>query len=319
MTLAVGLDLGGTKIAGGLVSPSGSVSATASVPTPADDGPAAIITAAAQLVAAIAGHAREPVAGIGIGAAGVIDPVTGRVIAATSSLRNWAGTALGSDLQAATGLPVACDNDVRVHALGEAWLGAGEGAESMLLIAAGTGIGGAYVTGDGPTIGAHAAAGHFGHIPSPEAAGLPCTCGRTGHLEVIASGPAILQAYERAATAPTAPGAPTDGRFTYPSTTQDVVRLAAEGDATAAEAVAAGAGALGRAVAGLVNSLDPSLVVVTGGMADAGPTWWNPLHAAFDDELMDIVRDCPLRPATLGSNAALIGAAKLVFDERARS
>lgn len=311
MALVVGLDLGGTKIAGGLVTPSGRVKARESVPTPADEGPHAIIGAAAALVGTLTANASEPVAGIGIGAAGVIDPVARRVVAATSSLRDWAGTALGTDLQAATGLPVSCDNDVRVHAVGEAWLGAGREAESMLLIAAGTGIGGAFVSGGIPITGAHAAAGHFGHIPAAEAADLPCTCGRRGHLEVIASGPAVLQTYLRSAGSRPAAGSPA-----FPATTPDVVRLAGDGERAAVDAVTIGARALGRAVAGLVNSLDPSLVVVTGGLAGAGPIWWDPLRDAYDAELMDIVHDCRLAPATLGSDAALIGAAKLAFDER---
>lgn len=307
MTLVHGLDIGGTKIAGGLVTPSGDVVATASVPTPADDGPRAIIAAAAGLCRRLAADAPrgETITGIGIGAAGVIDPVGRRVLAATSSLREWAGTDLGADLEAATGLPVSCDNDVRAHAVGEAWLGAGRGAESMLLVAAGTGIGGALVTGGRPLIGAHAASGHFGHIPVPEAAGLPCTCGREGHLEVISSGPAVLDAYVRTA-----------GNDPAVRSARDVAVLAMGGERTAAGVVTTAATALGRAIAGVVNSLDPSLVVVTGGLSGAGDAWWTPLRAAYERDLMDIVRDCPLRPATLGGNAAIVGAAKLALNER---
>lgn len=306
MTLVYGLDLGGTKIAGGLVTQSGDVVATASTPTPAAEGPRAIIAAAAELCRALAADAPhgEAITGVGIGSAGVIDPVSRRVLAATSSLRDWAGTDLGDDLEAATGLPVACDNDVRVHALGEAWLGAGRGASSMVLLAAGTGIGGALITGGRPLVGAHAAAGHFGHIPAPEAAGLPCTCGREGHLEVIASGPAVLEAYLRTGGSEPALSA------------GDVARLARGGDEAALRVVRAAATALGRATAGIVNSLDPSLVVVTGGLSGAGEVWWAPLRAAYERELMDVVRGCELLPATLGGNAAIIGAAKLALDER---
>lgn len=301
LRMAVGLDLGGTKIAGGLVTDDGRVLESDAVATPATDGPAAIIAASARLVRSLSERAADTVDAIGIGAAGVVDPAARRVLAATGSLAGWAGTELGADLEKATGLPVACDNDVRAHAAGEAWRGAGRDSASMLLIAAGTGIGGAFVTSGRPLIGAHAASGHFGHIPSPEAAGLPCPCGSTGHLEAIASGPAVVETYRR------------HGGEANAKTARDVVRLAA-GDRPARSAVQASAAALGRAVAGFVNSLDPAIVVITGGLAAAGDVWWEPLHRSYSRELMDIVRQCPLVPGRLDGDAAVIGAAKLAFD-----
>lgn len=295
--VAIGLDLGGTKIAGGLVTHDGHLLAADAVNTPAADGPAAIIAAAAALVGSL--RADNTVEAIGIGAAGVVDPAARRILAATSSLAGWAGTEVGADLEAATGLPVACDNDVRAHAVGEAWRGAGRGSSSMLLVAAGTGIGGAFVASGRPLIGAHAASGHFGHIPSAEAAGLPCPCGGSGHLEAIASGPAVVDTYHR------------NGGTLEAKTARDVVRLA---DRPASAAVTTSAEALGRATAGLVNSLDPAIVVVTGGLAGAGDCWWQPLRRSYSSELMGVVQDCRLVSGELGGDAAVIGAAKLAFE-----
>ncbi len=136
---------------------------------------------------------------IGIGAAGVIDPVTGTVVSATESLPGWAGTDVVSELSARTDLPVRVVNDVHAHALGEAAAGASRGTRSSLLVAAGTGIGGGFITDGHLLTGRNSAAGHIGHVPSAAAAGLDCPCGGTGHVEAIASGPAILETYRRLA------------------------------------------------------------------------------------------------------------------------
>ena len=91
------------------------------------------------------------------------------------------------------GVPVSVLNDVHAHGLGEARFGVGRGRSSVLLIAVGTGIGGCQIVDGAPVLGAHGAAGHVGHLPVPEAAGVPCPCGRIGHLEGLASGPGIVQ------------------------------------------------------------------------------------------------------------------------------
>src|SRR5699024_8969971 len=134
---------------------------------------------------------------IGVGAAGVIDPVAGTVVSATESLTGWAGTRLVDELEARTRLRVRAVNDVHAHALGEAAAGASHGTDSSLLVAAGTGIGGGIIWDGRLLTGRNSAAGHIGHLPSPAAADLPCPCGGTGHVEAIASGPAILDTYRR--------------------------------------------------------------------------------------------------------------------------
>src|SRR5699024_9085954 len=134
---------------------------------------------------------------IGVGAAGVIDPVAGTVVSATDSLSGWAGTHLVAELEARTQLRVRAVNDVHAHALGEAWSGASRGTDSSLLVAAGTGIGGGILWDRRLVTGRNSAAGHIGHLPAPAAAGLPCPCGATGHREAIASGPAILATHRR--------------------------------------------------------------------------------------------------------------------------
>ena len=198
----IAVDVGGTKIRAGSVV-DGVLGHVRTVPTPASAGAQAILDAIAEAAAAVIA---EDEAGrgaavsewrIGVGAAGVIDPVTGTVVSATDSLSGWAGTRLVAELEAHTQLRVRAVNDVHAHALGEAWSGASRGTGSSLLVAAGTGIGGGILWDRRLVTGRNSAAGHIGHLPAPAAAGLPCPCGATGHVEAIASGPAILATYRR--------------------------------------------------------------------------------------------------------------------------
>ena len=173
--------------------------------------------------------------------------------------------------------------------------GAGRGLGAVLLVAAGTGLGGSLVLDSIPVTGARHVAGHLGHIPAPEADGLPCSCGRTGHLEAVASGPGLLALYRRRA------GTAAD--------TRQVIALAEAGDPVALDSVTLAARALGRAIGGWVNMLDPDAVILTGGLAQSGPLWWTKVVDAAQGQYIDAVGACPLLPAQRGTDAAILGAA----------
>ncbi|MFH9576092.1 ROK family protein [Streptomyces sp. NPDC017454] len=289
----IGLDLGGTKIAAALVGADGTVLARHTLPTPSTSGADAVLDALAEAARAVW---TPGTAAIGVAAAGVIDPAAGTVTSATDTIRGWAGTALATGLATRTGLPVACDNDVRAAAATEL---AGLGADGTLIYAAvGTGVGGAVAAGGRVLHGAAGIAGHLGHLPSPEAAGLPCTCGATGHLEAIAAGPAITAHYGRIS------GEGADRL-------QTVAERAARGDTHATSAITLGARAVGRALGGLANALGPHRVVVAGGVPGIGALYWDALCTAFAAELMPPLRT--LRPAAPngGADAAVLGAAEL--------
>ncbi|RKE17719.1 ROK family protein [Streptomyces sp. TLI_171] len=294
--VVAGVDIGGTKISAALVGPDGVPGPAVTVPTPAADGPAAVLAAVAAAVRALGG---EPVA-VGIGSAGVIDPAAGTVRSATDAMPGWAGTELRSGVEQLLGLPVAVDNDVHAHALGEAWTGAARGAHCVLLVAVGTGVGGSLLIDGRVHHGARQVAGHLGHIAVPEADGLPCTCGGAGHVEAVAAGPALLAAHHRAGGHPAA-----DLRA--------VAERAADGEPLAAETLATGARALGRAIGGLANVLDPDLVLIGGGVSHCGPAWWEPLRTAFAAELLPPIAELPLTPCRLGTSAAVVGAARLAW------
>ena len=298
-TTVIGVDLGGTKTAAGLVVCDGGVEFGCTAPTPAADGPEAIIGTVVQLITQIRTKAQEsglptPTA-VGIGAAGVINPTTGAVVSATDHLTRWAGTPLAEHVAARTGLQVRAINDVHAHAIGEARYGAGRGLGSVLLIAAGTGLGGSLVQDGIPVTGARHVAGHLGHIPAPEADSLPCSCGRTGHLEAVASGPGLLALYRR--------------RGGTAADTRQVIALAEAGDPVALDSVSLAARALGRAIGGWVNMLDPDAVILTGGLAQSGPLWWTKVVDAAQGQYIDAVAACPLLPAQRGTQAAVLGAA----------
>ena len=258
---------------------------------------------------------------IGIGAAGVIDPVAGTVVSATDSLAGWAGTRLVDELEARTRLRVRAVNDVHAHALGEAAAGASRGTHSSLLVAAGTGIGGGIIWDSRLVTGRNSAAGHIGHLPAPAASGLPCPCGGTGHVEAIASGPAILATYRRllAREQPSAEDAPAPPPDTTsvpgttavpgPATTRDLAAAASAGDRVAKRAFEIGARVLGAALGGIANLVSPEVIVIGGGLAETDETWWAPLREAFAAELIPATAGTPLRKAELGQDAALLGAA----------
>ena len=152
----------------------------------------------------------------------------------------------------------------------------------MLVVAAGTGLGGSLVLDGVPVTGARHVAGHLGHIPAPEADGLPCSCGRTGHLEAVASGPGLLALYRR--------------RGGNAADTRRVIALAETGDPVALDSVSTAAGALGRAIGGWVNMLDPDAVILTGGLAQSGPLWWSTVVDTARAQYIDAVaaaRCCP--------------------------
>ncbi len=305
--LVVAADIGGTKTAVGLVSDEGEVLASATRPTPGADGPSAVLECVATLVAEVlasVGRGPGEVVGLGVGSAGVIDAHRGVVLSSTDVLRDWAGTDVASGLARLTGIPhVRVDNDVHAHAVGEAWRGAGGQARSALFVAVGTGVGASLTVDGRPWHGGRGVAGHLGHVPSAAATGRPCVCGGSGHLEAVAAGPAmVLDARQRGADV---------------ASLHDVARLARDGDETCLQVLHDGAAALGSAVGGAVNLLDPEVAVVGGGVVGVGNVWWRPMVTALTAELLPPLRGIPVVPASLGTTAALVGAARLALSEAA--
>ncbi|MEO3796129.1 ROK family protein [Nonomuraea sp. B10E15] len=299
--MRLGIDIGGTKIAAGLVTPEGTVLRRAYAPTPAAQGPGAVVRAAARLARELG---LDGVTCAGVGTAGVVDPAGRKIAGATDAIRDWAGTPLAQLLETELDLPVLVRNDVHAFLAGEL---AGSPWRAALGVTVGTGIGGALALDGRVVTGVRGAAGHVGHVPVPEAAGLACSCGAEGHVEAVASGPAMTAALDRER-----------GRGLR-ADLRRVVGAAGEGDADALGVLARGGRALGRALAGVVNVWDPDVVILGGGVLAAGELYLAPLRAALAAGVLPVLADVPVVTARLGDDAVLVGAAAAAAEaERAR-
>lgn len=307
MGVVVGVDVGGTKVLAGVVGADGAVGSLARDATPGRHATVdELEDALARAVTAAAGD--RPLDGVGVAAAGF---VTGSRVVFAPHLP-WRGEDVADRLSQRLGVPVAVDNDANCAAGAEATYGAGRGARSMVLVTLGTGIGGALVAAGRVWRGAHGLAGEFGHMRVvPD--GLPCECGRRGCWEQYASGNALVRrARSRIGSEPTMLADLVEGdpaRLTGPM----VTAAAADGDLVARAAFAEIGEWLGVGLANLVAAFDPALVVVGGGVAEAGERLLDPAREALARSLVAAEhRDVPpLRAAELGPAAGLIGAADL--------
>lgn len=301
----VSVDIGGTKIACGLVVLGGEqpvIYGVEKVPTCAMEGGKQVLARVIEQVQSAIERAEEPPCGVGISSAGVVNPRNGDITFANDLMPGWGGTALATEVTSASGLPCRVLNDVHAHALGEARWGGGRDAASCLVVAVGTGIGGAYIEHGHIMLGTHDEAGHIGHVCCPAAAGVPCSCGATGHLEPIAAGPGIIAEYVRLGGDETYDGKPMDGA--------EIDRRAMAGDEAACAAEARAGRALGEVLGSMVNMLDPSVVILSGSVAQCGPNWSDAMKEAYLGQAMPPVATTPIVDGALGGDAPLIGAAE---------
>ena len=290
----IGVDVGGTKIAAGVVSAHGAVLARMRVSTPRT-GQDDVLAAIGALVRALANDVQSSPVALGVAVPGVVDPARGVVLSATDTIPGWSGAPVRAALESASGLPVAVDNDVRAMAYGELARGAARRLRDVLFVSIGTGVGGAMTRGDQLVRGPYGTAGEIAHLLVPEKGIVPCGCGRYDHLEAVASGPAIAARY-RAAT-----GDEIDLRGVA-----DRMRL---GDGAALAAVTGAATVLGRTLAGFAAAAGIGAVVVGGGAAEIGEPLLDPLRRAFRAEVLPTAAGSPVVAASLGGDGPLIGAA----------
>jgi glucokinase len=247
-------DVGGTGIGVGVVTAAGEVRLAAESPTrSAGDAVATLLSLLADLQAR-ATAAGLGLAGCGIGVPGPVDAAAGRIGADVQNLPELAGCPLAERVAARTGLPTVLDNDVNALTLGEARFGTARGLRSFVLLALGTGVGGGiYVNGD-LVRGASGYGGELGHV-TVDLDGRPCICGSRGCLKAYVAGPDIVAQAREAA--------PGSGLTTAPA----VFAAAAAGDAGARQVVQRVCRALGAALGGILNGLNPEAIVLTGGVA----------------------------------------------------
>jgi fructokinase len=297
----IGIDLGGTKIEGAVLTPAGQLVARRRVPTPRHDY-GATLERIAELVATLA-QTIPCEARVGVGTPGAISPFDGRLRNANSVWLN--GRLLEYDLAQRLARPVRTANDADCFVLSEATDGAAAGAASVFGVIIGTGTGGGIVVNGRLLQGPNAIAGEWGHNPLPwprpeELPGPSCYCGRQGCIETFCSGPGLAADF-MAAT----------GR------TLDAAAIAAaadQGDAGAEAALRRHEQRLARALASVINVLDPEVIVLGGGLSKLGRLYRNlpPLVAerVFSDDLATRIV-----PPQFGDSSGVRGAAMLVSDD----
>lgn len=294
--LTLALDIGGTKIAAGLVDSVGTLVHAVKRPTPNEQVWSAVDAMIIETVEVGGG----PVGAVGIASAGPIHVGAGTV--SPINIASWRGFPLRDRVAAAVpGVPVRLGGDGLCMALGEHWRGAGRGARFLLGSVVSTGVGGGLVLDGAPYHGRTGNAGHVGHVVV-ESDGAPCVCGGRGCVETIASGPSLT----RWAQANGWTG--TDARA--------LAQAAAAGDAVAVRAFGRGATALAAMIASVAAVCDLDVAVIGGGVAKSGRVLFDPLRAALRGYAgLDFIRGLQVVPAELGGNAGLVGAAALASFE----
>jgi len=308
----VSIDVGGTKTLTAVVNEQGRVLARRRMETP-QEGPERFVEAAAREVAALlaeAGLRREDLLGLGAGAPGPLDPATG-VVFEPPNLEGWRDVPLAALLAEAIGIPAFIENDANAAAVGEAWVGAGAGVSDLIYITVSTGIGGGLIFGGELYHGTSGTAGEIGHM-TIEPDGPTCTCGRRGHLEILASGTAIGRMATEAVVAgrPSTLSALPRGEITAAA----VAEAAAAGDVLAIEVYARAGGYIGVAAASLVNVLNPQMIVFGGGVSKAGELLLAPVRQAVRERAFERPAEAVrIVPVALGDDVGVVGVAAVVY------
>lgn len=274
---AIGIDIGGTKIAGALVDESGAIIRESRVATPVQD-PAALVDSVVSIVREL--QAGESVLGVGVAMAGFIDNQQSNVIYGTNF--GWKNYPLKSEIEAQLDIPVIIENDANAAGWAEFRFGAGQGYQHMVMLTLGTGVGGAIIVAGKMLRGGFGVAGELGHMRVvPD--GISCGCGQRGCIESYASGTALL----RTANELVDSGDPAGRRLAELKqsagklTGEEVYQALVERDPGAVQLLRNLADWLGQAIASLSAILDPEIVVIGGGVSQAGELLLEPIRESF--------------------------------------
>ena len=311
MVFTIGIDVGGSKVLGGVVDESGKVLATARKDTPRQGG-SALTQTIAEIAQAL--MRQYTVACVGVSAAGFVSSDR-KTMLATPNIADWNGVDLDTELTKLIGLPVIIENDANAAAWGEAKFGAGRNEDHMMMLTVGTGIGGGVVVNGALYRGAFGTASEFGHMRVVPDGDL-CGCGARGCFEQYASGNALLRHAREAinASPEIARNLLSRGDGTVAGLTGDAITDAArDGDPVALAAFNTTAQWLGAGIAALSAVLDPACVVIGGGVIDAGEILLAPTRKALE-RTMPFAGKHPsprIISAELGNQAGLVGVADL--------
>lgn len=304
MAWTVGVDLGGTKIALGLVDENGILGETTTIPTDAKEGADAVVdrmTAAIKML--IQQNSSQSICAVGIAAAGQVDSMSGTVIFGPNL--DWHNFPIGETLRAKLGLPVYVINDVRAATWGEWCCGAGKGVDDLVCLFVGTGVGGGVIIAGRLLEGSSNCAGELGHITVAKS-GRHCTCGGRGCLEAFAGGWAIAEMMNEKLAASNSAKV----------TAREVFKLAEKGDPAALQVTQEALEALVAGAITVVNAFNPARLLLGGGVIDGIPSWIEQIDKQVRKlALGTATAKLQVVKATLGNHAGIIGAALLAARE----
>jgi glucokinase len=316
---AIGIDLGGTTLKGGLVDSSGDVRFTKAWSVEGDKRKDAILGKISGLVAELLEKADGKVMGIGVGSPGRVDFASGKILWASPNLPGWRNIPLRNLLERRFSLPVYVDNDANAATLGEAVLGAGKGYTNFLMITLGTGIGGGLFLDGKVFRGSFSGAGEIGHM-TLDPKGLPCGCGSRGCLEALSSAKAVRNRAQSVIIAgvKTKIGTPADVKRGG-ITAKKVFDAAKKGDRVAVSIVDEAMLYLGAAVGSLSNLIDPEAVILGGGMSLAGDFLLERTKRyASLFTVPTIGSKVEIKLSRLRDDAGILGAGLLAFEKSRR-
>ncbi|WP_156290729.1 ROK family glucokinase [Oceanobacillus salinisoli] len=311
--IMVGVDIGGTTVKIGFIHYHGDILEKWEIPTNTSSGGQKIVddiwNSAHHKLNELKIN-KVSVLGIGIGAPGFIDAETGFVYEAVNI--GWKNMDLAKQMKEKSNLPIFVQNDANIAALGENWIGAGNGAVNMIAVTLGTGVGGGVIANGSILNGESGMAGEIGHI-KVEPDGVPCNCGGIGCLETICSATGIKrQGMDAIALNPHSKLARYyEKRGTI--TAKDVIDFAKDGDEMSIQIMKNTVNVLGMAIANMATMINPSKIIIGGGVSKAGEYLLDQLTAAFEKYAIPKLREvCEIKIAQLGNDAGIIGGAYLV-------
>ncbi len=309
MRYCFGVDIGGTTVKMGLFEETGAVLEKWEIVTnTADEGKAILPDIAASIANKIVERqlSREDIVGVG---AGIPAPVTEDGIVNGSANLGWKYKEVRSELEALTGLKAKVGNDANVAALGEMWKGAGAGQTNMIMVTLGTGVGGGIIVGGKVVTGSNGAGGEIGHICVNYEETESCGCGSKGCLEQYSSATGIV----RMAKKKLEKTSEKTVLVKETVTAKDVFDAVKAGDAVAIEVAEDFGRYLGYALANIAALTDPSVIVIGGGVSKAGEVLLTFVEKAFEERRF-FANHVAFTLATLGNDAGIYGAARLVLD-----
>ena len=311
--ICFGIDIGGTTVKIGVLSLEGELMDKWEIHTRTEEGGKYILGDIADSVkkyVADKGLNMADVVGAGMGVPG---PVTedGTVLRCVNL--GWGVFNCAKELSGLLGVPVKAGNDANVAALGEQWQGGGKGHDDLVVVTLGTGVGGGIILGGKILAGVNGAAGEIGHmqVVAPEDTIGVCGCGNSGCLEQVASATGIVKLAKRLVEET---DTPTSLRELSQITAKDVLDAAKAGDTGAVSVVETMAKYLGSALAAICAVVNPEMIVIGGGVSKAGQDLVDKVQEGFIPEAFHALRDTQFALATLGNDAGMVGAARLVLQ-----